>query len=203
MILVLGVVVPATFGLGGCGPEGSASSEDGVATVEFAALPLSVSGLALSVATMHLDEILLIGNVPPPPPPPGRPPPPPLPSVDLDALAGRDSVSFSWLPQGLYSRVAFFCERIAIRGTWRGTPVSISIANVMGRPVGLRASMPQELGPGHDVKFDVAVDPTTWFDNELLDDATVYDGAILIDDLHNAPLAGTLGNRIGASFSLP
>jgi hypothetical protein len=203
----------ALAGLGSaCGDGGPpTSAEKGIATVGFTPLEANVSGLALESAGMHIRDILVIGNVPPPPPPrppppgpppSGRPPPPPLPDIDLDVLSSGGSVTLSWLPQGLYSRVAFIFERVSLRGTWKGTPFSVSLANVMGQQVGLRASTPQELGPGQDVSFDVTVDPKLWFENGLLDAATPSGGQILLDDQNSGALVEALKARIVASFSL-
>jgi hypothetical protein len=125
-------------------------------------------------------------------------------SVDLDALSTSSaSATIDYLPQGLYSRVRFLIGRTSIDGTWRGTPLHISLAP-FGTLVDIRASTPQELGLGQDAAFQVSVDPNIWFPPYLLDGATLDDrGQIVCDDVTNVQAGSTLTQAIASSFSLP
>jgi hypothetical protein len=182
----------------------------GIATVGFLSVPVAVPELTLSVATMHLGHITVLGNAAPPP---GGPAPlhGPRPSdgaateLEFDALSSGNSVIFSTLPQGLYSRVEFFASKIAVAGSWRGRPMRALVVLVMHKRIDLRAATPRELGPDQNVTFTVAANPNTWFADNLLD--PVLNGAppsadLVITDQENPDVATELVSRIARSFQL-
>jgi len=191
----------AVFGVAlvACGPP-EQHPMPGIATVDVAALPLSVPSLTLSTAVLHIDHIELIGDAGSPN---GRPPPPPDPGMaDLDLLGSGVLFTFDRLPQGVYSRVSVVFSNVRLDGTWRGTPLHAQLASFHGPPVDLRSAAGKELSSGQNISFTVTVDTGSWFAGDLLDGAMAVNGQLVLDDQHNATIAAQVAMRIGASFSL-
>ena len=64
--------------------------------------------------------------------------------------------------------------------------------------------MPQELGLGQDITFEVSVDPNIWFPPYLFDGATLDGrGAIVCDDVSNPQISAALLQGMLRSFTLP
>jgi hypothetical protein len=200
-------------GLVACADGGADGPTPGVATVGFVPRPLVLPNINLSRATARLDRLQIIGNVPPPPPPGSLPPPdsrpppdgyhPPEATVNLDALASTPSTgSIENLPQGLYSRMRFMIGRVSLEGRARGAPFQVSLAP-FGAIVDIRAPVPQELGLGQDVAFDVTVDPNLWFPPYVFEGGTVDSrGVIICDDVSNTQIGSALIQSMLWSFSL-
>jgi hypothetical protein len=182
----------------------------GIATVGFLSVPIAVPELTLSVAAMHLGHIAVLGNAPPPPGGPAplhgpRPPDASAAELEFDALSSGNSVIFSSLPQGLYSRVEFFASKIAVAGSWRGRPMRALVVLVMHKRIDLRAATPRELGPDQNVTLTVAADPNIWFADNLLDavlTATPANADLVVTDQENPDVATELVSRIARSFQL-
>jgi hypothetical protein len=189
--------------------------EPGVATVAFRPQPFNLPSMSLDTAELTLRSVRVLGNALPPPPqgqppPPGLPPPPPpdggfhtSPDIDLDVLSTGSTATLSRLPQGLYSRVRFSIDGIAMKGRWYGTPFEVTLAPFMNADVDLRASTPQELGLGSNIAFDVTVDPEVWFSTGVFENATLTNGEIVCNDQINTAVGGILTDHIVSSFSLP
>jgi hypothetical protein len=156
---------------------------------------------------MTLNEIHVIGDAAPAPPPPGSHPMPGMDSVMFDALGPAATITVA-PPPGLYSRIQFRIQNVALAGTWKGTPFTANLATFQGPRVNLRASMAQEVGSGDDagtVTFTVTANPSAWFaDPSPLDAATASaNGTIACDDQNNMMVGFQLTQRIAGSFSLP
>ncbi len=191
-----------TLGLLACADETAAGPQPGAATVAFAPRSLVIPYINLTSASLRLDRLEIIGNVPPPnQPPPDRPPR--FPSVDLDALSDGASATLERLPQGLYSRVRFLLGRITLEGTVQGTRFHVALMP-FGAGVDIRASAPQELGFDRDVAFDITLDPNFWFPPGLFQGASLDGrGEIVCDDVTNTSVAGALTYAMSGSFRLP
>ena len=96
----------------------------------------------------------------------------------------------------------FGVENVQLQGTWRGTPFEARLAMFHGPMVDLLSATARELAPGHDVTFVVDADVASWFAGDVLDGAPAMNGQIRIDGMTNPTVAGTLTDRLRASFSL-
>lgn len=198
-----------TLALVACAPETATAPQPGVATVAFAPRPLGIPYITLTSASLRLDRLAVIGNVPPPPnqPPPDHPPPqdppPRPPGFELDALSNGASATIEDLPQGLYSRVSFLVGRITLEGSVQDTKFHVAL-----RPfnafVDIRTSDPQELGFDRDIAFDVSLDPNLWFPPGIFSGAMLDSrGDIVCDDVTNVYLGMALIDALPRSFRLP
>lgn len=180
---------------GACGPP-KPPPPGGTLTVTFAPGPASVANLTLTTATLTVDHVQPIGNVPP------QMPPPPM-ILTINALSPDGaSLEFEHLPPGVYSRLQFSVDSATIQGTWRGTPLSAEIGLFGGIPVDLRSNGGAQLGPGQDATLTVAVDVAGWFAGDVLDMAMPMGGQILCDGQHNQTVTNRLSMQVNGSFTL-
>jgi hypothetical protein len=105
------------------------------------------------------------------------------------------------LPQGVYSRVRFTIDHVSAAGTWRDTPLSLSLEPSDDTPVDLRSDG-VEVTPGHDGVLALGVDPGSWFAGNVLDGATVSANEILVSGSSNGAVGAQIVSRIPLSFAL-
>jgi hypothetical protein len=180
----------------GCAPP-PPNLPPGKAMVQFMPASLAVENLTLTSAVMHLHDIRIIGDIAPPPTeliPNGE--------LNLDVLSSGASLSFTGMPQGVYSRLQLAFDNVVIAGAWRNTSFMAHIAQFGGPRVDLRSADGRELGPGQDIVFVVPVDVPSWFANDLLDGASPMSGQIVCDDLNNPDITLEILTRVGQSFGL-
>src|SRR5262249_17250913 len=144
---------------GGTGPA------PGTLTVDVTPAVSAVSGLALTSCKLEIEGLTVLGDVAPD----GRAM---VREFTLDALSSGASFSLSMLPQGAYSRVRFSVDHVSAAGTWRDTPLSLSLDGGDNSIVDLRSDG-VEVTPGHDGALALGVDPGSWFAGNVLDGATV------------------------------
>jgi hypothetical protein len=182
--------------LAGCGGHiGGNTPPNGTLTLSFTPTQTSVTSLTLSSASVHIEEISVIGDVAPDPRSM-------ISDLQIDALSTGTSVKLATIPQGLYSRVHFGVEHTAISGSWRGVPLTVSLSSDDGTPVDLSSSAGVDVAPGHDGTFAVTLDVASWFANSILDGATAVGGQITIDRTNNPTVAAQLSSLVAASFAL-
>ena len=183
--------------LAGCGgtPGGPPPPSDGTLTLSFAPASAQVSSLTLASAGVQLEGITIIGDVAPD----GRSM---ISELQIDALSTGSSVKLGAIPQGVYSRVRFNLEHVAVQGSWRGAPLQVQLESDNGTPVDLSSSSGVDVAPGHDGTFAVTLDVGSWFAGQLLDGATQSQGQIVIDAANNTTVAAQLKSRVAASFTL-
>jgi hypothetical protein len=210
--LVGALVFAAALPLAGCGSTpGEATPPSPMAMIAFVPAAISVDGLTLTTATLRLDHIRAFGDAPPAGPPPG-PAPPLVDSLDLDARGTGASVTQE-VPQGLYSGVEFMFRDAQLVGTWKNVPFTAHLAMFQGPRVDLHATTTQEAVAGGTIVYTVAVAPTQWFFDAMMQpvldaataSATGDAGTMTItcDAMSNASVAMTMTTQISGSFTLP
>jgi hypothetical protein len=182
--------------LGGCSTTpGNNGTPDGMLTVAVKPTMSAVSGLQLSSGRVQIEGLTVLGDVAPD----GRSM---VSEFNLDLLSTGASFTLSMLPQGVYSRVRFNVDHANVAGTWRGTPLTLSIESDDGTPVDLRSNG-VEVTPGHDGALELDVDAGLWFSNNVLDGATVdTNGQLVVDGSHNPTVASQIKSRLAGSFTL-
>jgi hypothetical protein len=192
-----GVAALLAAALAGCGgaPDTTQSSDPGVLTLRLRPTHTAVDGLELDSATMRLEHVQILGDVP-------AGDRSMLSSADVDLLGAASQYEFTMLPQGVYSRVRCVIDRLRLEGAWRGTPLRIDVDSDDEGLVDLRTAAAQELAPGHDVAITAAIDVGSWFAGALLDQATPIAGQIFIDEYANRSVATQLAGRALASVTL-
>jgi hypothetical protein len=190
-------------------PEMATGPQPGVATVSFTPRRLGIPYIDLTSASLRLDRLAILGNVPPPPnqPPPDHPPPQDLPprphGFDLDALSNGASATIEDLPEGLYSRVSFMLGWISLEGSVQSTKFHVAL-RPFGTVVNILASNPQELGFDRDIAFEISLDPNLWFPPGLFNGAMLDSrGDIVCDDVTNTYIGMALTDAMTWSFRLP
>jgi hypothetical protein len=179
----------------GCGP-GDHHPMPGTLTVDFEPALAGVADLTISSAMLMVDRIQPIGSVPP------MGPPPPT-HLTIDALATAPAtIAFDHLPQGVYSRLQFSVDTVAVAGTRRTTPFSVHIGMFGGNQIDVRANAGQEIGPGESATLVVDIDVASWFSEAVLDGATVSGGQIVCDGASNPMTTGAISMRVDDSFTL-
>ncbi|HWE31286.1 MAG TPA: hypothetical protein VHB97_24945 [Polyangia bacterium] len=190
------VLLCASAAAAACGP-GHEPHPSGTLTIVFAPMPANVASLTLSSAMLVVDRIEPIGNVPPPPGPP------PILHVPIDATSTAEAtVDFPHLPQGIYSRLEFSVDNVAVAGSWRGTPFTVSIDMFGGAEIDLRSNVGVPIGPDEGATMTVGVDVSGWFAGDVLDNAMVSGGQITCDAQNNPAVTAQLSSQVAASFSL-
>lgn len=168
----------------------------GTLTIVFAPVPASVTGLTLSSAMLVVDRIEPIGNVEPAGPPP-------MMHVPIDAMStAQVTVEFAHLPQGIYSRLEFSVDSLAVAGTWRGTPFTASVDMFGGAEIDLPSNVGVPIGPDEGATMTVGVDASAWFAGDVLDNAMVSAGQIVCDAQNNPAVTAQLSMQVDGSFSL-
>ena len=192
-----GAVALLAAALAGCGnPPGQGNAPDpGVLTLTLRPTDTTVDGLALASATMRLEHVEILGDVP-------AGDRSMLSSAEVDLLGAPSQYVFSMLPQGVYSRVRAAIDHLRLQGSWRGTPLRIDVEGEDQGLIDLRTATAQELGPGHDVMLTASIDVGSWFAGALLDQATPFAGQILIDEYDNHGVGTELAARAIASVTL-
>jgi hypothetical protein len=180
--------------LSACGGS-MAPPRPGEAAVQFLPEGPQVADLTLDLASLRLARVVVLGDAPPPPMGPMPPP-----EVDLDLRSGGITMRFTDLLPGVYSRVQLDFHAVMLAGTWRGTPFVAHLEPQRGTRVSLRAVAGQELVAGQDIAFTVAVDVTSWFADQVLDQAMVQAGSITCDDRANPLVSMQLADRVARSF---
>ena len=194
--IIVALVAGALAGCGG-NPGGNPPPDAGTLTLTITPTSPATSPLALQQARLKLDNVSLVGDVVPD----GRSM---LSDVSIDLLSSGMSFAFTMLPQGVYSRVRFTVDNVAMQGTWRGVPLTIQLEPLDGSSIGvvdLRSSAGVEVAPGHDVTIPVVIDAASWFGGALLDSATQSSGQIVVDANNNVAIVQQLLSRIAPSFS--
>ncbi len=188
-------LIPVALVLAACHPN-MQPPMGGSLAVGFTTAPVDVTGLTLTSATMHLAQIVVLGDRPPPGPP--------MPAaLTLDLVAGTGgTLELDLLPPAVYSRVEFVVDNISLQGSWRGTPLTAMIGMFGGIPVKLRSANGEDVGPGMNGTFTVTADPNQWFAGDLLDSAVIANGQITCDGANNMVLGMMLAGRVPPSFTL-
>jgi hypothetical protein len=183
--------------LAGCGgaPTGPMQNP-GVLTMTVAPPAISVQSLALTTATVPLLTFTVVANS-------GQPDARSM-LAEVDFAPGMMAeLSFSMLPQGLYSAISFIRGGGAFEGTWRGMPLHIMLEREDHPvPIVVRAPTGAEIDPGVNGALTVTADTNSWFANNILDGATPVAGAITIADNSNEIVGEQLAQRIASSFTL-
>lgn len=193
----VGALLVAVALTGGCGQSpGMQPPSGGVLTLNLTPSPISVSGLSLQSAKVHLEGLTVIGDITSARANPSE--------LTLDLLGAMQSFTFDMLPQGVYSRVDFRVDSLQAQGTWRGVPLQVQVETPDGSSstVDLRSSSGMELGAGHDVTFTVSVDGGSWFAGNLLDSAAQSSSQIVVDANNNTSIGSQILTRALASFTL-
>jgi hypothetical protein len=180
--------------LTGCGNSpGGTGPAPGTLTVDVKPAAIAVTGLSLTSCKLEIEGLTVLGDV--------APSGPMIHEFTLDALSAGASFPLAMLPQGVYSRVRFSVDHVSAAGSWRDTPLSLSLDAGDNTIVDLRSNG-VELTPGHDAAFTLGVDPGSWFAGNVLDGATVASNQILIDALTNTAVGAQILASVPASFTL-
>ncbi len=174
--------------LGGCGgstasaPGIDGGAADGAPSPAAGALGLSVevrtgalAGLSFSSGDLELKNVALLGDVA---------------ANDRTTVAlaqvavpGRAGFTFPDAPYGLYSRVHASVDDVHLTGSWQGTPLSVSL-EIQFISIDVRGPT-LDYEPMQGAHFVLTADVSMWFDAATLDAATLDNGTITIDYLHN------------------
>jgi hypothetical protein len=184
--------------LAGCsGTVGHSAPVNGALTVDFMPRSATLANLTLLAASVHLESVAVLGDVTPD----ARSM---IADVSVDALGPGESTKLATIPQGVYSRVRFNVEHLAVQGTWRNLSLSVQLDNddSSALPVDLSSPDGVDVTPGHDGTVTVTIDVAGWFGNALLDGATAAGGQIVVDRANNVAVAQKLRTNVATSFAL-
>jgi hypothetical protein len=193
--LALACLCAATAVASACGPPGATQPpKPGALTLNLRPTPPTRSGLTVHGGAMKLEQLSVFGDV--------APDPRGMLSDATVPWASGLALTFTELPPGLYSRVRFSVDEIAIEGTFDGAPLRVNL-ELEGLRVDLRSPTGVELSPGHDAALTVTIAAGGWLDGVALESAERDGGEIRLDENHNRDLLDDIAARIGAaSFSL-
>ncbi|HEX4458098.1 MAG TPA: hypothetical protein VIA18_09010 [Polyangia bacterium] len=182
--------------LAGCGGAPQQATSNDTLTLDFAPVALSVADLTVDSAVLSLTDITVVGDTASATGTDDS-------TITVDVKTGATvGAALMMLPPGVYSRVQLDVQNLTMTGSWRAMPVSITVGAFGGGMVSLRSATGQDVGTSSDSSFAISVDPNQWFANDILDTATVTDGAIVCNTMMNPDLAGMLIGRIASSFSI-
>jgi len=125
--------------------------------------------------------------------------------IDLQ-LGDATDVALPSAPPGLYSAVDALVGSSAdtgldLQAVWHAARVH---ATLVSPPFDIRCDTPVEVEPGRAARLAVAIDPSGWFANVDLTNATSDpdDAGIVISADDNQPVAAALLSNVMASFTL-
>jgi hypothetical protein len=168
----------------------------GTVVVQFTVNAPHNDGLVLSGCQLGLEHLDLFGDV-------SQSPQLMLHDAMLSPVQmGAQEVSFTDVPQGVYSGLGFNVETVRLEGTYLGMPLTVRF-DIEGARVALRVMPPPELTDVNDVvKLPVTVDAGVWWQGVDLTQATLDDGKILIDPYHNPDMALSIARGMSSCFTL-
>jgi hypothetical protein len=182
--------------LAGCGGGNPVPPTNDTLTLHFVPATLDVANLVVQSATMAISGLTVYGDTSSAVGSDKE-----RLSLDVDGAVSLDAV-IAMLTPGVYSRVKLNVDNMTMTGSWRGTPLQISVGEFGGGMVALRSGAGQDVGTATAASFVIAVDPNPWFANGILDMAMISNGQIVCDMRSNPDLGGALINRIATSFSI-
>jgi hypothetical protein len=199
-------LVPCVALMAACGGHASGGGMPDLASGDVAPAPTSLSlsirfkpptggDLVITGDELDLKDISLFGDV----------------AADARTMLNEQSIGlpdgklkfdFDQAPYGLYSRVQIKLDDIHIRGTWKGSPLSVRFE---GGPLTADLRGPAlDYEPTASARYEVTIDTTTWFDPAALDGAVGAGTAtgITVDYLNNQLLIPGIAAAIFGSFTL-
>jgi hypothetical protein len=191
-------VLVAMWVSAGCGshPQVAAPVAGGSVVVQFTVNAPRVDGLVLTGCQVGLEHLDLFGDV-------SQSPQLMLHNATLSPVQmGVQQVSFTDLPQGIYSGLGFSVESVRLEGTYAGMPLMVRF-DIEGARVDLRVMPPPELTDVNDVvKLPIDVEAGVWWQGVDLTQAQLDDGRILIDPYHNPDMALSIARGMSTCFTL-
>jgi hypothetical protein len=192
---VVALTVLAACGDNTTNPSSDASGGGGKLTLVFQpSNPPQATGLSLTQAHVQVEAVAVIGDLTP---------------DYRTMLTGETHVDmlgmplthvFDQAPQGLYSRVHFLQEEITFQGTYNGMPIQAQFEYETS--IDLRDPVGQDVWPNHNAVFTVSFDGSNWFAGNVLSQAVVVGGQIVIDRVNNIPVGQAIAHNVAAAISL-